>query len=464
MTARITLLPSARRLIDSLRDIGYDLPAAVADIVDNSIVANASRIDINFRFAGLDSWICIADNGRGMGGRVLEEAMRYGTQRRYSANELGRFGLGLKTASLSQCRCLTVASRQSAKRRRIEIRRWDLDDVARTNRWEVLRLAAGSVPSEITLPLNRRPGTVVLWEGLDRLLDYRLPDGAAAEKGLELLAAEVRDHLGMVFHRFLSGEAKRRRPLSITLNRASVVAWDPFARSEPHTRAVEPQSIWFMAGGKRRKLIVRPYVLPPQQRFSSASAHASAAGPAKWNRQQGLYFYRNDRLVQGGGWNRLRTADEHTKLARVSVDLPAGSEQLFGLNVAKMRVTIPRTLRNDLMAIASGVAAEASTYYRGELRETRAGGSRRAPGSQRPEARLVETVDPRALDVLRVLVSILRDELRPEPDILRRVLSRLDRLSVSEGMVLTDSTATNTDPTAAKRNAARSPRVAATNI
>jgi hypothetical protein len=458
MTARITLLPSARRLIDSLRDIGYDLPAAVADIVDNSIAARASRIDISFRFAGLDSWICIADNGHGMTAKVLEEAMRYGTQRRYSTHDLGRFGLGLKTASLSQCRCLTVASRPSATQRRIEIRRWDLDDVVKTNRWEVLRLHPDSVEPGLTSPLERRSGTVVMWQDLDRLLDYRLPDGAAAERGFEILAAEVRDHLAMVFHRFLSGEAKGRRRLSITVNATDVVAWDPFARTEPHTRELEVQSIAFVVGSKRRTLEVRPYILPPQQRFSSAAAHANAAGPARWNRQQGLYFYRNNRLVQGGGWNRLRTADEHTKLARIAIDLPDGSEQLFGLNVAKMRVTIPRDVRNRLMAIASGVAAEASINYRGQPRDAGRRGPTTPVSAQPAEARLVDFVDPRSLDVLRILASILRDELNAEPDILRRVLSRIDRASLSDGRALTERPEIAKPRTETRRNALRSPR------
>ena len=141
----------------------------MADILDNSIAANARSIDLTFAFDGPDSWIRVVDDGVGMSGSLLEEAMRYGTQRSYEPQELGRFGLGLKTASLSQCRRLTVASRRGRERRRIEIRRWDLDHVLRSNRWEVIRIDASSAPPEVLNPLLDHPGTVVLWEGLDRV-------------------------------------------------------------------------------------------------------------------------------------------------------------------------------------------------------------------------------------------------------------------------------------------------------
>jgi hypothetical protein len=439
LTARITVLPSARRLIDSLRDIGYDLPAAVADIVDNSIAASASRIDVTFRFAGLNSWVCIADNGRGMAGKVLDEAMRYGSRRNYSSSALGQFGLGLKTASLSQCRRLTVASRQSKSRRRIAIRRWDVDDVARSDRWEVLQVTESGAPAELVDPLRRRRGTVVMWENLDRLLDYRLPNGAAAESGLRTIALEVRDHLAMVFHRFLTGEARRGRKVRITLNGSDVPAWDPFARIEPETRALDVQSIPFVTNGRRRWITVRPYILPPQHRFSSAAAHARAAGPAKWNRQQGFYFYRSDRLVQGGGWNRLRTTDEHTKLARVCIDLPPGAERAFGLNVAKMRVTVPRDLRNELMAIASGVATQASINYRSGGQQHSHPARAQIANGQPPVARLIDSIDAESIDALRMIAGLLRDEFATEPDVLRRALSRVDRLSLTEGQALSVS-------------------------
>ncbi len=438
MISRVTLLPSARRLMDSLREIGYDLPSAVADIVDNSIAADAQHIDLTFSFDGADSWIRIADDGLGMSGSVLEEAMRYGTERTYDAEELGRFGLGLKTASLSQCRRLTVASRRGRERRRIEIRRWDLDHVARSNRWEALRIDASHAPPELAEPLLSHPGTVVLWEGLDRILDYRLPGGAAARHGFATLATDVAAHLAMVFHRFLAGEAHRRRHIRMTMNGSRVEAWDPYARSEPHTRALSEQSVALTTGGRSRHVRIRPFVLPSQERFSSAAAHARAGGPQRWNRQQGFYFYRSDRLIQAGGWSRLRTVDEHTKLARVAVDLPSDCDELFRINVAKMRVSVPATLRDALATIASGVAGAASVSYRrglsGRVRHVSSGGQETySPPS------LMSTLAHKERDVLRTVLEIARDEFREEPDVLRRLVSRLDRLPATQQFAGTSS-------------------------
>jgi hypothetical protein len=414
--------------MDSLREIGYDLPSAVADIVDNSLNANATRVDLTFAFDGADSWIRIVDNGEGMTGTELDEAMRYGTERSYGPSDLGRFGLGLKTASLSQCRCLTVASRRGIERCRIEIRRWDLDHVLRSNRWEVLKLDAGTAPDEITEPLRGGPGTVVLWEGLDRVLEYRLPNGAAARQGIGALAEDVRAHLAMVFHRFLSREAAGGRGVEIAINGEPVSDWDPYARAERHTRALPPQTVPLPSSLGTGRLLIRPYVLPTQERFSSAPAHARASGPQRWNRQQGFYFYRNDRLIQAGGWNRLRTMDEHTKLARIAVDLPAGCDEAFRVNVSKMRVSLPRPLRDPLMAIASGVTAQAGSRYREAPRGARAGSSGPASTDLGETLTLVAALTPAERDVVALIVGLARDEFRDEPDIVRRFLSRLERL------------------------------------
>jgi hypothetical protein len=144
-----------------------------------------------------------------------------------------------------------------------------------------------------------------------------------------------------------------------------VQAWDPFARHEPHTRALPPQVLDYEeSDGHVVAIEVRPYVLPAQQLFSSVEAHRRAGGPQRWNRHQGLYIYRRDRLIQAGGWSRLRTLDEHAKLARIAIDLPIDAEDRFAVDVAKMRVSIPEELRHGLRAIASGAVAVAQERYR----------------------------------------------------------------------------------------------------
>lgn len=368
MSRFTTILPSARKLMASLRDIGYDLPSAVADLVDNSIDAGAENIDVTFADEGAGSWVRIVDDGMGMSPSQLDEAMRYGSQRTYSSSALGHFGLGLKTGSLSQCRRLTVASRRRRKSP-LAVRRWDLDLVAERDSWDLDTPPRKELPPQLLEPLLKGTGTVVLWERLDRVLAFRNPDGAATRRALGTMATEVADHLGMVFHRFITGEwADGDGFVNISVNGTQVTAWDPFAREEPRTRTLPRQTIELTTGdGALATLAVQPYVLPSQSHFSSPEAHQVAAGPNRWNRQQGFYVYRRDRMIQSGGWNRIRTMDEHAKLARIAIDLPTGHEELFGINVAKMSIVIPEAARAPLRTIASAVVQQAQWSYREHL-------------------------------------------------------------------------------------------------
>lgn len=360
--AATEVLPSARRLIGSLRDLGYDISAALSDLVDNSITAAACNVWIDLHFDGEDSWVRVLDDGIGMTERELQEAMRFGTRRVYAESELGRFGLGLKSASLSQCRSLTVASRTS-EGGRVRIAKWDLDHVEHSDKWEVLRPKAREC-ALVVEPLRFRRGTAILWERMDRISRYRFPDGRRAQAGFDGLTEEISAHLAMTFHRFLSGEARFRRQIALHLNGRLVEAWDPFARAESATKRLPLQRLRMRSGNRRRVVTVRPYVLPAESEFSTQSAHRRAAGPHFWARQQGFYFYRNDRLIQAGGWSRTRTQDEHTKLARIAVDIPTGTDNAFELNVSKTQVRIPSSVRGELAAIASSTCRLAEETYR----------------------------------------------------------------------------------------------------
>lgn len=415
-----TVIPSARRLMSSLRDIGYDTPSAVADLVDNSVDAQATRVDISVGYEGASSWIRIADDGVGMTRVELDEAMRYGSARDYRATDLGHFGLGLKTASLSQCRRLTVAGR-STPRARVEVRRWDLDHVKATDAWTLQRLTPRECPQRLLEPLIGTSGTVVMWESLDRVLDYARPDGAAAMAGLERVMADVGEHLSMVFHRFLSGELRGGRArLRITLDGADLKPWDPFARSESGTQVLRAQSLSLEHRGTRHRVTIRPYILPNQIRFSSVEAHTRAAGPKRWNRQQGLYIYRQDRLIQSGGWNRLRTLDEHTKLARMALDIPNSADDAFQTNVSKMTVTLPEPLRPGLGVLISGVVVRAQDVYRQRV-ELLAGGSEGGHASEHDTIAL----RGRLSDEWPLITAVLERELGDQPGLLRRVLVAL---------------------------------------
>jgi hypothetical protein len=419
MPRKTTVIPSAARLMTSLRDIGYDLPSAVSDLVDNSIDAGANQVSIEVCRKGEWSFIRIADNGRGMTERVLNEGMRYGSRRSYGDGDLGKFGLGLKTASLSQCRRLTVATKTTPKGR-IRIRRWDLDAVRTRDAWELERIIPSESPRYLVDPIRDAPGTVVLWEKLDRILAYSRPEGEHAVRALEAMSDSIAEHLSMAFHRFLAGDTSDGRELVILFNGEALEPWDPFARGERGTRELAEQRLLIEHAGATYVIPIRPYVLPAQGQFSSHEAHAAAAGPKKWNRQQGFYIYRGDRMIQSGGWNRLRTTDEHSKLARIAVDVPRELEGLFQINVAKMRVALPDEVRPQLRAIAAGVANTAQEAYRRRLRLV---------SPEDDEASLSgEEIDPQGWtlgEVWVVISEVLGRELREHPELLDRVLVAL---------------------------------------
>jgi len=357
------VIPSAKRLIGSLRDMGYDFSTAVADLIDNSIEAGATSVSIDVEFDGDDSWVRIADNGMGMSLSQLQESMRYGSERDYDGeDDLGKFGLGLKTASMSQCQRLVVASRGNL-REEVNAFSWDLDHVNATNKWEIIKVKKRELKMILDNHLDKSRGTVVFWQRLDRILGYKHPYGESAKKRMSTMCRELEDHLAMVFHRFLSGEVPGKK-LRIILNGNQIKAWDPFARKEEKTRVLETVSIRVEHEGKAGTVILEPYILPHQDDFSSIDAFKQASGPKKWNRQQGFYIYRANRLIQSGGWSGLKTLDEHMKLARIAVSFSPHLDDAFKINVSKMRVQLPAQIKDEVEASVKPATKIAQETYR----------------------------------------------------------------------------------------------------
>lgn len=365
----IEVIPSAKRLIRSLRDMGYEFAAAVADLIDNSIEAKANTVWVDVVWDGEASYVTIADNGLGMSPQELREALRFGSERDYEDEDLGKFGLGLKTASLSQCLKLTVATRQNPNRADINAYCWDVDHVDATNRWEILPVRRVDLHDGVRQHLKETTGTVVIWERLDRILGYKRPEGEMARKQLVAMCRELEEHVAMVFHRFLSGEVRGKR-FAIYINENKVMPWDPFARGEDTTKKLEAKTFRVEGGKGRGDIIMEPYVLPHQSKFSSPEAFNRASGPAKWNRQQGFYIYRADRMIQSGGWSGLRTLDEHRKLSRIAISFNPKIDEEFKINVPKMRVSLPASVRDEI-GKAIGVAVKmAEDEYRQRERKS----------------------------------------------------------------------------------------------
>jgi hypothetical protein len=376
------ITPSAARLTESLRDIGYDFPSAVADIVDNSVMAGASQVNISIEFAGEESYVVIADDGVGMTSNALLEALRYGSRRRYGLNDLGRYGLGLKTASLSQCRSVTVATCRRAASGNVSVRTLDLDLIAELDEWLVVEPAPEPVVDRAVERLRSEPGTVVIWRKLDRVLPEKRPDGAWAHRRLDAMAAKTSEHLGIVFHRYLEGIADHG--FIITVNGQKVKPWNPFAPTEETAKELAPQRFEMTVGDASGTVSLRRFVLPPRDEFSSIEEFERYSGPLNWNRQQGIYIYRADRLVQWGGWNGIRGIDEHTKLARAALDFDTDLDSVFNINVAKMRVTLPPQIRQMLERPINELCSYADDRYRKAARNASKEHPQAATSDSRP--------------------------------------------------------------------------------
>lgn len=349
--------PRASAMIESLRAFGYNLQTAIADLIDNSITAKARNIWLNFCWDGANSYISIRDDGHGMTEAQLISAMRPGSQNpleQREADDLGRFGLGLKTASFSQCRRLTVASR--SENQTVAIRRWDLDYVNQVDEWRLLRTAAEGSVQRLS-DLEAMPyGTIVLWECLDRVVgEAKTDDQKAQDDFLETIEA-VENHQAMVFHRFL----EKRNCLKIWINHHPIKPWNPFLLDAEATQFLPLEILNF----KNEIIKIQPYILPHHSKISS-EMYNKAAGIRGWNDHQGFYVYRNERLLVAGDWLNLGySKDEHCKLARIQIDLPNSMDGDWNVDIKKSRARPPAQLKINLKRVAKLTRNRSTEIYR----------------------------------------------------------------------------------------------------
>lgn len=351
MSSFYELVPDASNLIESQRSVGYTFETAIADIVDNSVSANATRIDINFN--NQQKYVSILDNGYGMSKIELLQAMKYGSRSIYdlrTQDDLGRFGLGLKMASFSQCRKLTVVSIKDGEYSGAV---WDLDVVKKKNAWIVQILNDEEIRnthrfSELELLSS---GTLVIWEKFDKLeqyADFKFNFDEALEK--------TESHLSLVFHRFL-----QENQVDIFFNQRAIDFVDPFFISN---KATQPKSSDVIFENSRNARIdIKPYIVPYQKRLSQKERHVlkkfehSKLGP-------GLYIYRNRRLIAWGKWFRLVRPNELANLARIQIDIPNTIDDLWEIDVKKSQLNIPTSLRTQLRNVITKSIGESERVYK----------------------------------------------------------------------------------------------------
>ena len=337
--------PLASVLMQSLRSVGYNTASALADLVDNSIAANARGVRISLAMVP-SHCAALIDDGDGMDEESLINAMRYGSRdprKPRTGADLGRFGLGLKTASLSQCRRLTVASLRDG---RLSIARWDLDTCDERETWWLEFPPPDEMPEGVLAQLQKqKKGTAVVWEKLDRT------DGAGEQSFLD-----AADHLALVFHRYLGGEFGH--PVTITLNDRELELIDPFLEGHSRGQALHADTIWI----DNQKVTVSPFVLPFPSRLKAAELER-AGGRESLRTRHGFYIYRGGRLVVSGGWFRIVPNDDLIRLARVRVDVPVELDHLWKIDIRKAIAEPPPRLRPDLKRVVGGVIDRSRRVY-----------------------------------------------------------------------------------------------------
>lgn len=347
----VELMPRASVMIEAMRDIGYSFEAAVADIIDNSIAAQSKCIGLRYGWSADIPWIAILDDGYGMSRDEMLEAMRPGSRDprlKRDQHDLGRFGLGLKTASFSQCRQLTVVSRRDGNTAAMS---WDLDHVAVTDRWEIIELDERQV---LELPCADElgaQGTLVLWQKIDRL--ELAGSGQLGHDAFNDLMNGVSEHVSRIFHRFLASAS-----FTIEMNGTEIEPFDPFFESNIATQKLPVEQVQMGDG----VVTIQPFILPHHSKVK-ARDYERLAGAEGYLRNQGFYIYRNKRLILWGSWFRLARQEELTKLARVRIDIPNNLDYQWGIDVRKSRAHPPLIVRNRLKQIIEQIRSSAKRPY-----------------------------------------------------------------------------------------------------
>lgn len=349
--------PIPGAFVDSLRSIGYTLQTAIADIIDNSISARARNVWLDFHWAGEQSWIRISDDGIGMSEDTLVQSMRLGSISPSSPREkhdLGRFGLGLKTASFAQCRRVTVWSKSNGLP--AAVRCWDLDHIQSAQQWRLLRTIDQRSFTRLGVTPSHSHGTVVLWENMDRLVSGTQTENRLHQDSFNRQIETVQKHVAMTFHKLMIGP----RSITLWLNGTKIAPWDPFLSTHLSTLGLAQEALHTSSGD----VVVRPYVLPHKSRLTDKEFE-SGGGTRGWNDMQGFYVYRNNRLLVPGDWLGLGfTKDEHYKLARIELHLNNSMDSEWRIDVKKSRARPPEAIREGLRRIARLVRDQANLVYR----------------------------------------------------------------------------------------------------
>lgn len=346
-------VPFAPSLIESMRSLGYSFPVAIADLLDNSISAKAKNIDI-ISTPGLEPSLIILDDGTGMTEKELCEAMRYGSSNPLETrreNDLGRFGLGMKAASLSQCRKLIVVSKKEGE---LSAYSWNLDYVIDSESWMLMGFSEEEMLQfpHIDQLLDKEHGTYIYLSEFDRIKEGTGNLSETFNKCLD----DMINHLALVFHRFID------EGLTIRVNQLELEARDPFLSYHRATQKKRESSFRI----NNEKITLKPFILPHISKLEQDDLD-KVGGKDRLRSEQGFYVYRNKRLIIWGTWFRLERKDELNKLARVMVDIPNSFDYMWSIDIKKSAATLPDIIKKNMYnaVYESVLCSEAVHTYRG---------------------------------------------------------------------------------------------------
>ena len=346
-------VPFAPALIESMRSLGYSFPSAIADLIDNSISAQSTSIEI-YSDPGTDPFLIILDNGHGMKENEIYEAMRYGSSNpleERSEEDLGRFGLGMKSASLSQCRKFVVVSKKEGEMHAFS---WDLDYVIFSKSWMLKGYSQAEIQNlpMIELLEKKETGTYIILRDFDRIKESTGNIKETFNKCLD----DMINHLSLVFHRFIEDGLK------IYVNELMIEAKDPFLSYHRATQRKRESS--FYINGE--KITLKPFILPHISKLSQSDLD-KVGGKNQLRNDQGFYVYRNKRLIIWGTWFRLERKDELNKLARVMVDIPNSLDYMWSIDIKKSTASLPDIIKRNMYnaVYESVISSEAVHTYRG---------------------------------------------------------------------------------------------------
>lgn len=423
MNNPVISIPSANILLSSLRSVGYTPETAIADIVDNSLSAKASIVDIYFDWE--KQRITIADNGEGMTRNELLSSMSIGSSdplNDRSIHDLGRFGMGMKTASFSLGKKLTVISKSNNE---ISNACWDLDYVRQSDKWEILiNDSSDAFIGELSDTISQYScGTIVCISNVDKLISS---DSSAEKKKFYKMIDNVKSHLSLVFHRFMeSGE------IQIRFNGTLLNPWNPFIPNNNARQELEQEEVY----ENGHKVIIKPYVLPHKTKFANDDEFKEAGGYKGWLQHQGFYVYRNRRLIIYGTWFGLLKKEMSYNLARIRLDIYSDSDFDWQIDIKKSKA-VPPAYTDDIIRIAAEKTSRKSVKVYNS-RGTYSGGKGNANTpqlsyvwEQRKDSRGVYSF---YLNKKHTLLNKLKSTLNSEQkDILKAYLSLVEKCSPME--------------------------------